>query len=288
METVAITSRRNLEKHHLVFKRVYKYLKAKGKKIYLEKRAADVLKMKKYDEYVHGKTKVDLMLVMGGDGTILRVLSKMTDFSAKFFGINMGHLGFLSEVPPVHAEKTLDKLFAGKFTVDKRMMLAIDHYRGGKKVGSFHALNEVAISQGTLSRLISLKTKVDGRKLANFSADGLLVATPTGSTAYSLSAGGPIVHPSLHAIILTPICPHSFNQKPIVIPDNKKVEIKVDSDYEQINLTVDGQRNVKLKNDDIIKISKNGTLDFLRLPTEHYFMNLRNKLGWGERVEKCY
>lgn len=200
----------------------------------------------------------------------------------------MGRLGFLSEIPPVQVRKTLDKIFAGKFTVDRRMMLHVELYRKGKKIKTFHALNEVAIAQATLCRLISLKTKVDGLKLANFSADGLLVATPTGSTAYSLSAGGPIVHPALSAMILTPICPHSFNQKPVVLPDNKKIEITVASDYKMMNLTVDGQQNVKVKNGDVIKIRKGGYAEFLRLPTEHYFMNLRNKLGWGERIEKCY
>jgi len=144
------------------------------------------------------------------------------------------------------------------------------------------------VTQGTLCRLISLRTKVDGQKLATFKADGLIVATPTGSTAYSLSAGGPIVHPNLSAFILTPINPHSFNQKPIVIPDDKKIEVLVESDYKSMNLTIDGQRNVRVKQGDRIKIKKDGFVEFLRLPTEHYFKNLRNKLGWGERVEKCY
>lgn len=288
IETVAITSRRDLEKHTKTFEQVYKYLLKKGKKVYLEERVAQLIKVKKYDLFKPTATKVDLVLVMGGDGTILRVLSKMKGPKARFFGINMGHLGFLSEIPPVQISKTLDKIFAGKFTIDARMMLKATLKRKGKTLRTFHALNEVAIAQGTMSRLISLKTKVDGKKLATFSADGLLVATPTGSTAYSLSAGGPIVHPSLHAFILTPVSPHSFNQKPIVLPDDKKIEIEVDSDYSTINLTMDGQENVKVKNGDIIRIEKNGVVEFVRLPTEHYFMNLRNKLGWGERVEKCY
>lgn len=288
IQTVAIVSRRSLDKHISTFKRVIDYLNSKDKKVYLEPRVGILLGLKKYDKFIPGQTEVDLILVMGGDGTILRVISELDDFKARFFGINMGRLGFLSEIPPVQIRKTLDKIFAGKFTVDRRMMLHVELYRKGRKLRKFHALNEVAITQATLSRLIVLKTKVDGLKLANFSADGLLVATPTGSTAYSLSAGGPIVHPALSAIILTPICPHSFNQKPVVLPDNKKVEITVASDYEAMNMTVDGQQNVKVRNGDVIKIKKGEYVEFLRLPTEHYFMNLRNKLGWGERVEKGY
>ena len=287
IQTVAIVSRRSLDKHISTFKQVIDYLNSKNKKVYLEPRVGILLGLKKYDKFIPGDTKVDLILVMGGDGTILRVISQLDDFKARFFGINMGRLGFLSEIPPVQIRKTLDKIFAGKFTIDRRMMLHVELYRKGRKLRKFHALNEVAITQMTLSRLIVLRTKVDGLKLANFSADGLLVATPTGSTAYSLSAGGPIVHPALSAIILTPICPHSFNQKPVVLPDNKKVEITVASDYEAMNMTIDGQQNVKVKNGDVIKVRKGEYVEFLRLPSEHYFMNLRNKLGWGERVEKC-
>jgi len=288
IQTVAIASRKNLEKHEKIFSRVVKYLEKKGKTVYLEERVAKLIKRKKYNEFVINKTKVDLIIVMGGDGTILRVISKLKKIEAPFFGINMGHLGFLSEIPPVQITKTLDKIFAGKFTRDKRMMLEATLWRDGKKIKEFKALNEVAISQGTMSRLICLKTKIDGKKLATFKADGLLVATPTGSTAYSLSAGGPIVHPYLHAFILTPISPHSFNQKPLVLPDDRKIEITVDSDYPAINLTVDGQINVRVKNKDVIKVKSNGTVEFLRLPNEHYFMNLRNKLGWGERVDQMY
>jgi len=225
IETVGIASRRDLEKHGKVFARVIKYLNKRGMKIYLEKRVADILKVKKYNELILGKTHVDLMIVMGGDGTILRVISKMKQIDTKFFGINMGHLGFLSEIPPVHIEKTLDLVCTDKCTGDKRPMLKAELYRDGKKIKTVHALNEVAIVQGTLSRLISLRTKIDGKKLATFKGDGLLVATPTGSTAYSLSAGGPIVHPSIEAFILTPINPHSFNQKPLVIPNTKKIQV---------------------------------------------------------------
>jgi NAD+ kinase len=288
MQRVAIASRKNLEKHVKTFERVVKYLEQKGKEVFLEDRVAELMKLKKYKEFIPGKTSVDLVIVMGGDGTILRVISRMKDLKAKFFGINMGHLGFLSEIPPVNIRKTLDNVFAGRHTIDARMMLTATLERNEKVIKTFKALNEVAIAQGTLCRLISLKTKVDRMKLATFKADGLLVSTPTGSTAYNLSAGGPIVHPSLHAFILTPINPHSFNQKPIVLPDDKKIEVKIISDYKAINFTIDGQQNVKVRSGDRIKIQKDGVVEFIRLPNEHYFMNLRHKLGWGERVEKLY
>ncbi len=288
LERVAIVCRRNLEKHQPIFRRLVDYLEKKNKTVFLESRVATILEEKKYSSFVPGKTHVDLIIVMGGDGTILRIVSKLKSFEPKIIGINMGHLGFLSEIPPIHIHQTLNKIFSGKCTVDKRMQLEATLHRDKELIGSFRALNEVVISQGTLCRLISLKTKVDGRKLANYKADGLMVGTPTGSTAYNLSAGGPIVHPSLDAMILTPICPHSFNQKPIVLPDHKKIEIKIDSDYEAMNMTMDGQTSVPVKEGDLIKIKKGPQVSFLRLPTESYFMNLRHKLGWGERVEKVY
>lgn len=288
MQKIAIASRKNLESHRKVFERIVKHLQKLKKDIYLEERVAELIQLKKYQPFIPGKTEVDLVLVMGGDGTILRVVNLMKDIKAKFFGINMGRLGFLSEIPPVQVTKILDRIFAKKYTLDKRMMLCSKLKRGKKVIQTFHSLNEVVITQGTLSRLIYLKTKVGGKKLTNYKADGLIVATPTGSTAYSLSAGGPIVHPGIPAMIITPICPHSFSQKPIVIPDDKKVEILVDSDYEQINLTIDGQQSVCMKYKDVLEVNRYKEVEFIRLLEESYFSNLREKLGWGEGLDKSF
>jgi NAD+ kinase len=288
MKRNAIASRLHLEKHEKVFKSTLNYLKKTGKDVYLEERVAKYMDIKKYKEFIPGKTKVDLILVMGGDGTILRLANQMKDFNVKFFGINMGHLGFLSEIPPVHIGKVLGRIFAGDYTVDKRMMLQADLVRDGKKIGKFHALNEVAITQGTVSRLLMLKTKVGNRKLANYRADGLIVATPTGSTAYSLSAGGPIIHPAIRAFIVTPICPHSFTHKPIVIPDTKGIEILIASDYEMMILTIDGQQSIPVKYQDVIQVKRDGFAEFIRLPNENYFLTLRKKLGWGEKIDQNF
>jgi len=282
MKKVAIVCRRDLEKHAKVFKNVVNCLKKLNKEIYLEDRVAKILDTKKYNLYIAGETNVDLILVMGGDGTILKAVNKMTQVKAKFFGINMGHRGFLSEITPDQIGKTLGRIFAGDYTVDKRMTLDITVKRGKKTVAHFHALNEIAITQSTLSRLINLRAKVTHRKLANYRADGLIVATPTGSTAYSLSAGGPIVHPSMRAFIVTPICPNSFSQRPIVIPNNKNIEIEVDSNFEFMNATMDGQQSFALKYKDIVHIKQGDLVDFIRLPSESYFITLRQKLGWGD------
>ncbi|MFH0820349.1 MAG: NAD(+)/NADH kinase, partial [Candidatus Peregrinibacteria bacterium] len=198
----------------------------------------------------------------GGDGTILSVIQRLKKLNTRIFGINMGTLGFMSEIPPTGITRTLNKVFAGDYSVDRRIMIEVQVWRGKTMVKKFNALNEAAVTQGNLARLIRLRTTVNQRKLTTYHADGLIIATPTGSTAYSLAAGGPIVYPSLNAFIITPICPHSFTQRPIVIPDSKVVEVLVDDDHRAINLTVDGQESFVLAYKDRIVIRKDGVAQF--------------------------
>ena len=283
MQKIGITAKRtNVERYATVFRRVYDYLKKTDKEVFIEKHVANLIGLKKYNEFHRGKTEVDLLLVMGGDGTILSVVRSMQKFNTKIFGINMGRLGFLSEIPPVQINQTLAKVFRGEYTIDNRLMLYIEIVREGKVVKRFHALNEAVISQGALARLIKLRTKVNKRKLTMYHADGLIIATPTGSTAYSLSAGGPILYPSIDAFILTPIAPHSFTQKPIVIPAEKKIEITVENKRKRVNLSIDGQESMALLYKDEVRICRDGVAQFVRLPSESFFSTLREKLDWGK------
>lgn len=286
MKRIGIIAKKDSKKYERIFRSVINFLKKEGREVYVQKQIADFLKLKDTPEFIPGRTAVDLVLVMGGDGTILSVVRKMRSFNTHFFGINMGSLGFLSEIPPVNISHALKKIFAGDYTIDERIMLDIEVIRDKKFIKHFHALNEVVISQGTLARLIALKTTVDDRKLTTYHADGLIIATPTGSTAYSLSAGGPIVYPSLNAFILTPIAPHSFTQKPIVIPDYKRIDVTVDNDYKYMHITVDGQESFSVLHKDRIRVKKGDVVKFVRLPSESYFQTLREKLHWGEKNEK--
>ncbi len=286
MKRIGIASKRSqCEKYSKVISRVIEFLEKEGKEVHMEKHVAKVIGRRRYKEFIRGKTSVDLVLVMGGDGTILSVVRQTRNFNTKFFGINMGTLGFLSEIPPVKINQTLKRIFHDEYKEDQRIMLHVEVHRNGKLYKKFHALNECVVAQGTLARLISLRTKVNDRKLTTYHADGLIIATPTGSTAYSLSAGGPIVYPSLPAFILTPIAPHSFTQKPIVVPDDKRIDITVETDYKFMNLTVDGQESCNVKYKDKIRIRKGETITFIRLPNESFFQTLREKLHWGEKVE---
>jgi NAD+ kinase len=285
MQKIGLTAKRShVQRFKSVITRVYDYLKKMGKEVYIEKHVADILKLKKYNKFQRGKTKVDLLLVMGGDGTILSVVRDMREFDVKIFGINTGHLGFLSEVTPVQINKTLAKVLKGECTIDSRFMLNVEVSRNGKVIKKFHALNEAAISHSAVARLINLRTQVNHRKLTTYHADGLIIATPTGSTAYSLSAGGPILYPNIDAFIITPIAPHSFTQKPIIIPANKSVQITVEDEKRRVRLTIDGQESLLLKHKDEIRIKKDGVAQFVRLPTESFFKTLRKKLDWGKKL----
>jgi len=283
MKKIGLTAkRRDVEQYVSTIKRVYDYLLKMKKDVYMERHVAELIGVKKYKLFNRGKTSVDLLLVMGGDGTILSVVRTMRKFNTKIFGINMGNLGFLSEIPPVQINKTLSKIFKGEYTVDKRLMLRVEVVRDKKIIKYFHALNEAVVSKGAISRIVNLKAKIDGRKLTTYNADGLIISTPTGSTAYNLSAGGPILYPSIKAFVLTPIAPHSFTQKPIIIPDHKKVEIVIDSNNRHIHLSIDGQESTSLDFGDIVRIKCDGDANFVRLPTESFFKTLRDKLGWGK------
>lgn len=227
--------------------------------------------------------QIDLLLTLGGDGTILRAIRKLPHLKTPILGINFGTLGFLSEVTPDEFFAYLPAILSGKeVSIDERSLLAIEIMREDGSAEQLYSFNEAVISQNTISRLIKLRTKVNGEEVATYHADGLIVATPTGSTAYSLSAGGPIVSPGVPALILTPICPHSFSQKPIVLPDTSIIEIVSESEASEIAITLDGQRIVPLDKGDRIVLKKHTeTVQFLRLKGETYFHTLRGKLGWA-------
>lgn len=287
MDHIALIAKPSIKENAEILPLIIKYLEKKGKKICMGKHIP---------EFVPGASAMedpfcadtDLVIVLGGDGTVLRTARHLKDFKTLVFGINLGTLGFLSEIHPAYdkVEATLDKIFKGEFIVDERMMLEASIMRGDKKIHDFQVLNEFSIGVNGISRLITLHTNVNNRKLASYHADGLIVATPTGSTGYSLSAGGPIVYPTLPAIIVTPINPHSFTQKPIIIPEDKVLKIEVDSKFEKANITMDGQKNFALEPGDVIKIKKSKeTFKFIRLPGESYFRTIRKKLNWGKRFD---
>src|SRR5438067_2098552 len=224
----------------------------------------------------------DLVVVVGGDGTLLAAARLLGDRQIPILAINHGGLGFLTEVTLEEMYPAIERVLAGHFITEHRMMMDIEVSRANKRLARYRALNDVVINKGTLSRMIELESRVDGQYVYKFRADGLIVATPTGSTAYNISAGGPIIFPTMGAMIVTPICSHTLTNRPIVLPETVKVEIVLRSAQDDVQLTVDGQVGLKLEMNDQITMEKSDVAVKLVAPADkNYFDVLRGKLKWG-------
>ncbi len=238
---------------------------------------------------VNDEQNYDLKIGIGGDGTLLKMIRTLQKKDGLFLGINFGTLGFLSELTPENAFEALTEIFAGKFFVDERMVLKSfvwrkNSHKEKEKVFRAYALNDFAFGHGGLARLTNFRVNVQRRKLSVYRADGLIFATPTGSTAYSLSAGGPIVSHDIDAVVVTPVAPHKLSHRPIVIPSERAINISFDSRVESISMTVDGQIHFSLKSTDEVTIQRaTRRVKFIRLKRNHFFRTLRNKMGWGEK-----
>ena len=227
---------------------------------------------------------VDLLLVLGGDGTLLSVARLVGERDVPVLGVNLGGLGFLTEVTLDEVYGALEAVFQGTYEVSRRMLLSATVHRQGERIAEYVAMNDAVINKGALARMIELETYIDGEHVTTFRADGLILSTPTGSTAYCLAAGGPIVYPTLRALVLAPICPHTLNFRPIVIPDGSKVEMVQGSANENAYLTMDGQVGFALRHRDVVQVVRSDhTINLLKASGKNYFQILRAKLKWGER-----
>jgi len=200
--------------------------------------------------------EVDLVITLGGDGTILGVARQVAEKGIPILGVNLGHLGFLTDLEIPDLFPALRKLIKDDYEIEYRMMLAARVLRDGSPIKDFIALNDVVINNGPISRIIKLETYLGNEYLATYRADGLIVASPTGSTAYSLSAGGPIVNPQLEVMIVTPVCPHSLNARPFILSDDQEIRIILKTDTNDVMLTIDGQVGFPLKKNDSIVVRK--------------------------------
>jgi len=227
---------------------------------------------------------VKLLVVLGGDGTLLGVARSLPDRPAPVLGVNLGKLGFLTETALGELDEVLSDVLEGRFRVEERMMLEARILRGTKVIARSRLLNDVVINKSALARILEMDVRIDGQFVAIYHADGLIVATPTGSTAYSLSAGGPIVLPGLKAFCITPICPHALTNRPLVVPDSVTIQVTLESESPDVYCTMDGQIGLPLKAGDRVRVKRSATTLPLIVPKpRNYFDVLRNKLRWGAR-----
>ncbi|MGB9668243.1 MAG: NAD(+)/NADH kinase [Thermosulfidibacteraceae bacterium] len=226
--------------------------------------------------------KADIVVVLGGDGTLLSAARLAYGRDVPILGVNLGSLGFLTEFTIDEMIPILDSIIAGNYQLEERSLLEATIYRQGAKVATYRTLNDVVIHKGTLARIIELETYVDEDFLATYRADGLIVATPTGSTAYSLAAGGPILYPIMDAIILNPICPFTLSQRAIVLKDTVTVDVVLVTENEDVFVTLDGQEGFALRVKDRVSIKKApSTIKLVKNPYKTFFEVLRTKLKWG-------
>jgi len=260
------------------------WLSARGVKGFVEKEIAEQIGHPDHIDRDGIPSRADLLIVLGGDGTLLSVARLSRVESIPVLGINLGGLGFLTEISKEETFPVLEKIIAGDFETEQRLMLKATILRQGEIIGESTVLNDIVINKGVLARIIDMETYIDGAYLTTFKADGLILATPTGSTAYSLAAGGPIVYPSLNSIIMNPICPHTITNRPLVVPDTATVKIILKTADQNVHITLDGQVGMPLQGGDVVEAHKApGHIQLIRSPYKTYFELLRTKLRWGER-----
>lgn len=225
---------------------------------------------------------VDLLVVLGGDGTMIATARLLDEREIPVVGINYGTLGYLAEFTVEEMLPALEQIVAGEYEVERRMLIDASLMRDGAEVARSRALNEVVVGKSALARIIEIEIRINDQFVNSFRADGLLVSTPTGSTAYNLSAGGPIIYPSMSTIVITPICPHTLSNRPLVVPDAARIELELKGAVEEVALTVDGQVGFTLRAGDKVLINKSrAAFPLVLSPNRNYFDVLRNKLRWG-------
>ncbi len=228
----------------------------------------------------HGR---DLVIAIGGDGTLLRAAKLAFPGEASVLGVNLGRLGFLTDLNPEQVPDSLDGVLDGHYTIEERCVLRAEIVRDGNVLHSSDGLNDIVIQKWNTARLIAFDTSVDGRFVLSQRSDGMIISTPTGSTAYSLSGGGPIMHPQLRAVVLVPICPHALTNRPIVLEDTARIEIEIGDEYAaDVRVTCDGEPMPVLEPGDRIRVGRHDETVHLIHPADHdHFANLRAKLHWG-------
>ena len=284
-KTIGIISRLRSANLDAVVPVLVRWIEARGLPLVYDAETASVLK-----NGVAGKTRheiaqeADLLVVLGGDGTLLAAAREAAPQGTPILPINMGSLGFLTSFTVEELYPALETTLAGRAAIEERVLLMVERCNSkGEVLTKQLVLNEAAVHKETLARMIELELFIDESFVCRYRADGLIVATPTGSTAYSMSAGGPIVHPGVASILITPICPHTLSDRPVVVRDTSEIELRLSVNSDSVFLTLDGQTGVAMEGGDRVRITRAAEmLKLIQPPNKTYFEILRNKLKWGE------
>jgi NAD+ kinase len=299
MKRIGIIAKKNKPEAVSIARSLVEWLQPKKIEVYIEEEMGRLLftagpslraGLPLSDAYINSVERsdipdhVEMVIVLGGDGTLLSVARLVGVHEVPILGVNLGGLGFLTEITLEELYRVLERVIQGDFITDERVVLNAAVIRRGERMAEFIVLNDAVINKGALARIIDLETTINEEYLTTFKSDGLIISTPTGSTAYNLSAGGPIVYPSLHCIIITPICSHTLTNRPIVIPDDVEIRAILKTKQQEVILTLDGQQGFSLEFEDVVEVRKaEGRILLIKSPYRHYFEVLREKLKWGER-----
>lgn len=284
MKTIGIIAKKGRPEARELSKKICSWCVERGLAVYIEKDLNIITSQAQPADPLSLIVSVEAVVVLGGDGTLLSVARIPASEKVLIIPVNLGGLGFLTEIRAEEIFTLLEQIIAGRYTIDSRMLLEVVLFRNGVPHETHRILNDVVINKGAMARIIDLETTVNGLYLNTFKSDGLIICTPTGSTAYSLSAGGPIIYPSLRCISITPICPHTLTNRPIILPDDSVVQIRLKSEQEDVFLTMDGQIGIRLQKEDYIEVKKSGSsMSLVKSPFCDYFEVLKEKLRWGER-----
>jgi NAD+ kinase len=255
------------------------WLRRRGLEVFLD--GATLVALGRQEPAFGPASDCDLVVVLGGDGTLLSV-ARALEPGVPILGVNLGNLGFLTEIGRAELYPTLVQVLAGKFRTEARSLFEVERRGDGRAAERFQVLNDAVITKSALSRIIELTMEVDGHLIARYRSDGLIISTPTGSTAYNLSAGGPILHPLLPVAVLTPICPHALSLRPIVVPGSSRIEVTLETQREEVFLTLDGQEGTELRYHDTVAVTQSAAaVHLIKIGDRGFYDNLREKLRWG-------
>jgi NAD+ kinase len=275
---IALFPNEKFKQSYEIASAIRKFLEDKGVTVFAEDEKADIIGAKPLSNA--SPKEINFLISMGGDGTILRLSNRFAHLDAPILGINLGHLGFMADVPVADIYPSLTDLINGKFTIDKRLIL-----EGSYQGKILRAVNDIVIHRAKNHSLVELAISVDGIHVNTFVADGIIIATPNGSTAYSLAAGGPILTPDLDALVITPICPHTISNRPLVLSTNHVIEIKYVSQYDPVEIRADGLDSHPLTTGSSFQVKKSEqTFKLVNLSRHEYFSTIRKKLGWSGKL----